>query len=186
MTRRLAALNRIVTFLVGVLLVAAGVVPAALYWDIPVLSERVTRIDRSLVAGLPEQRWFFAAAVAALVLLLVLGLWLIVANVRSHAFDHRTVTRTQPVPGSTVVNVRGVGAAACSALESHPMVSSASCAVAYVGPEPTATFTVVTDPALPLREAAALLDETDAQLADALEGIDLRTVYKVELERITR
>lgn len=186
MTRKLAALNRIVTFLVGAVLIAAGLVPAALYWNIPVVSGSVARLDRARLADLPDQRWFFPAAVAALVLLLAFGLWLILANIRSRAFDHRPTEPAGLRDGSTVVNVRRVADAACAALAAHPLITRAACRVAYAGARPTATFTVVPAPALPLEEVAGLIEAADAQFADALEGIDLDTVYKVEIDRINR
>lgn len=186
MTGKLAALNRIVAFLAGAVLIAAGLAPAALYWDIPVVSGAVARVDRARLADLPDQPWFFPAAVAALVLLLALGLWLILANIRSRAFDNRAAELAGPRAGSTVVNVKRVGDAACAALASHPLITRAACRVAYVGARPTATFTVVPDPALPLAEVAGLVEAADAQFADALEGVDLHTVYKVEIDRINR
>lgn len=185
MTPALSFLDRIAVFLTGLLLIAAGLVPAALYWRVPWVSERLLALDRGRLARLPGESWWAAALIGALAALVVLGLWFILANIRNRAFSNRRVDPADAGHGDTTLNVQRIAEAACGQLEASPMVDKATTSVATVGRRPTATFTVTASPAAPIADVARLLEEADADLTAACPGVDIDTVYKLQLDRIT-
>lgn len=186
MSTATSGFNRALVFLAGLVLIAAGLVPAALYWPIPWVSEQVSRLDRAVVGEVPAAPWFTAASVAALIILLVLGVWLVVSTIRNRAFSFADASPTVADQGTTVLNLQRIGEAACKHLESNEMVDSATVTVSRIGRRPTATFRVVAQPSYRFADVAAVLEAADRDLADALPGTDLDTVYKLELDRVTR
>ncbi|WP_291313234.1 hypothetical protein [Corynebacterium sp. UBA2622] len=185
MTFALSALDRIVVLLTGLLLIAAGVIPVALYWRVPWLSEALLSYDRGQLASVPGQNWYATALIAALAALIILGLWFILANIRNRAFSNRGITPRDADHGETVLNVQRIAEAACTQLEASPMVDKAASTVAMVGRRPTATFTVTADPGHSFADVARLLEQADEDFALACPGVDIDTVYKLQLDRIT-
>lgn len=185
MTRALATLNRLVVFLTGLALVVAGLVPAALYWDVPYVSGPLHRLSRDRMAALPAEGWYLTALIAALVLSILLGLWFVLANIRNRGFNNREAEPADPKHGSTVLNVQRIAEAACQHVESSPLVQRASAAAALVGARPTATFHIVADPYYSFAEVAELIERTDRDFCEACRGVDIDTVYKLELDRIS-
>ena len=185
MTPALSLLDRIAVFLTGLVLIAAGLVPVALYWRVPWVSERLLAVDRGRVAHLPGESWWAAALVAALAVLVVLGLWFLLANIRNRAFSNRRADPADTDRGDTILNIQRIAEAACGQLEASPAVDKATANVATVGRRPTATFTVTAAPASPIADVARLLEEADGDFAAACTGVDIDTVYKLQLDRIT-
>ena len=88
MTKTLAFFDRLLVFVVGLLLLLAGLVPAALRWDIPYASDVVKRLDRPYLGQIPSESWYQTALIAAAIASLLLGLWFILANIRTRAFSN--------------------------------------------------------------------------------------------------
>ena len=60
MTRTLAFFDRLIIFLLGLLLLLGGLIPAALYWNIPYVSDFVRDINRSMIADVPGMNWYLS------------------------------------------------------------------------------------------------------------------------------
>ena len=142
MSKTLAFFDRFVVFLLGLLLLLAGLLPAAMYWDIPYVSDYVDRLNRGELAELPNRSWYTDALLATAVALFLLGLWFVLANIRSRAFSNRSIEAADPEHGETIINVQRLGDAACAALTQSEAVQKADCRTAVERERPTATFTV--------------------------------------------
>lgn len=184
MTKGLAFTDRLVVFLCGLLLLVAGLVPAALYWDIPYASDWLDQINRDAISEIPSQSWYTTALIIAAIVSFLLGLWLVLANIRSRTFSNREITAADPAHGETVINVQRVGEAACTALEQSPAIARASCKVAMVGQRPTATFTVTADPSYDLDTAIAAVETANEDFRVANHTMEIDTVWKLQLDRI--
>ena len=70
MSKTLSFFDRLVVFLTGLLLLAAGLVPVAYYWEIPYVSEYLNRFDRESLGYVPDETWYRNALIAAFLVLL--------------------------------------------------------------------------------------------------------------------
>ena len=99
MTRTLAFFDRLIIFLLGLLLLLGGLIPAALYWNIPYVSDFVRDINRSMIADVPGMNWYTGALIAVMVASIILGLWMILSNIRSRGFNNRAIAPANPALG---------------------------------------------------------------------------------------
>nr|VDG62304.1 Uncharacterised protein [Streptococcus thermophilus] len=185
MTRTLAFFDRLIIFLLGLLLLLGGLIPAALYWNIPYISDFVRDINRSLIADVPGMNWYTAALVAALIASVILGLWMILPNIRSRGFNNRAIATANPTMGDTRVNVARLAQAACNYAESTELINTASQSVSYVGQRPTATFTITANPEFDFETIVAYVEQIDADFRDAVDTMDIDTVFKLHLDKVT-
>ncbi|EEI16037.1 hypothetical protein [Corynebacterium lipophiloflavum] len=184
MKASIVAFDRALVFIVGLLLIACGLIPAALYFDIPFVSDTVGSYDRSQLGSLPAQPWFPVALAAAFVVTLATGMWIVIANVGSRSFNTKSVVPAQPDHGETELNVQHIAQAACEHMASTGVVDGAMSSVAMVGSRPTVTFTVTADPAYSLSESIKYLEAADRDFTEACGAMDIDTVYKLHYDRI--
>ena len=185
MTKTLGFFDRLIICLLGLLLIAAGLIPIAEYWDIPYLSDAAEYVNRSRLTGLSDQSAYITALIISDIIAAVLGLWVLLANIRSRAFSNRSIVPADPEHGETVVNVQRVAEAACTTLEHTDEIRRATSKVAMVRKRPTATFTVVANPDYPLEEAVRVLEAADEDFRLANHTMDIDTVWKLQLDRVT-
>lgn len=185
MTKTLSFFDRLIVFLLGLSLIAAGLIPIAEYWDIPYLSDAAEYIDRARLTDLSDQSAYITALVICAIVSAILALWVLLANIRSRAFSNRGIVPADPEHGETVVNVQRVAEAACTTLEHTDKIRRATSKVAMVRKRPTATFTVVANPDYPLEEAARVLEAADEDFRLANHTMDIDTVWKLQLDRVT-
>lgn len=185
MTHTLAFFDRLIVFLLGLLMLLGGLIPAALYWDIPYLSDVVERFNRSMIADVPGMNWYTGALIAALVASLILGFWMILPNIRNRAFNNRAVLPSHPELGDTQVNVARVAQAACDHAEQTDIVTKATQSVAFIGQRPTATFTITADPEFEFETILAYVEQIDADFRDAVDTMDIDTVFKLHVDKVT-
>lgn len=185
MTKTLSFFDRLIVFLLGLLLIAAGLIPVAEYWDIPYLVDAAEYIDRSRLVDLTYQDFYVTALIVGAIVSAILGLWILLANIRSRAFSNRGILPADPEHGETIINVQRVAEAACTTLEHSSEVRRASSKVAMVGQRPTATFTVFANPDYPLEDAIRVLEAADQDFRMANHTMEIDTVWKLQLDRVT-
>lgn len=185
MTKTLSFFNRLTTFLLGLLLVFVGLFPIAEYWDIPYLSDFIETVDRSHLADLPYEGWYVKALIAASIVLLIIGLWILLANISSRAFSNGNIVPADAAHGDTVINVQRVSEAACDTLQGLDEVLHADSRVATVINRPTATFTVTANPSYPLEDVIRIIEAADDDFRMASHTMDIDTVWKLQFDRVT-
>lgn len=184
MSKTLAFFDRFIVFLIGLLLLLAGLLPAAMYWDIPYVSEYVNRLNRGELTELPNYTWYINALIATAVVLFLLGLWFVLANIRSRAFSNRAIEAADPEHGETVINVQRLGDAACAALTQSEAVQKADCRVAVERERPTATFTVTADPAYSMDDLIDIVERANEDFRVANHTMEIDTVWKLHFDRV--
>ncbi len=184
MTKGLAFFDRLIIFLLGLVLIAGGLIPVALFWEIPYLSPFVRELNRSALTGVPGMTWYTGALIASLVVSLILGLLMILPNIRSRAFNNRNLTPAQPELGKTRINVARVAQAACNHAETTEVVNKATQSVAYVGKRPTVTFTITANPDYELETIISFVEQMDTDFCDAVDTMDIDTVFKLHLDKV--
>lgn len=185
MTKTLSFFNRLTTFLLGLLLVFVGLFPIAEYWDIPYLSDFASSVDRGRLAELPYQDWYLTALIVASIALLIIGLWILLANISSRAFANGNIVPADASHGDTVINVQRVADAACDTLQGLDEVLNAENRVATVISRPTVTFTVTANPSYPLEDVIRVIEAADDDFRMASHTMDIDTVWKLQFARVT-
>jgi len=184
MTKTLSFFNRLAVFLLGLLLILAGLFPIAEYWQIPYLVEAADFVDRTRLIDLGYQDHYITALIIGAIVAAILGLWILLANIRSRAFSNRGILPADPEHGETIINVQRVAEAACTSLERANEIRRASCKVAMVGKRPTATFTVFANPEYPFDDAVRVIEAADQDFRMANHTMEIDTVWKLHLDRI--
>lgn len=185
MTKTLSFFNRLVTLLLGLLLIFAALFPIAEFWEIPYLSDFIRTVDRSRLADLPYEDWYIKALIAATIIIAVLGLWILLANLRSRAFSNGNIVPADASHGDTVINVQRVSEAACNAIQRLDEVQRADSRVAMVGQRPTVTFAVTANPNYPFEEIIRAIEAADDDFRLASHTMDIDTVWKLQFDRIS-
>ncbi|SDM09379.1 hypothetical protein SAMN04488535_1890 [Corynebacterium mycetoides] len=184
MTRLLAGIDRLLVFLAGLALAVAGAVPAALYWDIPYVSDALGAVNRGAAASFAQSPWFPVALIGVFLVCLVAGVWLIAANLRTRSFAERGTAPADPELGDTVINLQRLSQAASEHMALSDLVERAAATVSMIRDRPTVTFTVTANPACDLAETVNFVEAADRDFTEACGAMDIDTVYKLHLDRI--
>ena len=184
MTKTLSFFNRLAVFLLGLLLILAGLFPIAASWHTPYLVEAADFVERTRLIDLGYQDHYITALIIGAIVAAILGLWILLANIRSRAFSNRGILPADPEHGETIINVQRVSEAACTSLEHANEIRRASCKVAMVGKRPTATFTVFANPEYPFDDAVRVIEAADQDFRMANHTMEIDTVWKLHLDRI--
>lgn len=175
MKRTLNVVDRLVVGVVGLVLVAGGVI-ALLWWQkVGVIVDAVADIDNSQIGSAPEQAWWSGSLLVATIVLAVIGLWLLLGNVRLNRV--RTVAvGTEPgvVGGIREVSVPDVGKAAAKSLERHRQIRSTHTRAYTDGRTPILEVAVTADPTADGRDLIDLLRAVRHQLQLSLDGSDVQ------------
>lgn len=185
MSKTLSFFDRLIVFLTGLVLLLAGLVPMAYYWDIPYVSEFLNGFNREALGTVPDESWYRNALIAAFVILLLLGAWFFLANIRSRAFSTREILTADSQHGESTINVARVAAAACEFLEKSEMVNQAKSKVAVVGNRPTARFTVIAEPSYSYEDLTRFLEAADEDFRLANHTMEIDTIWELHLDRVT-
>ncbi|WIM68074.1 hypothetical protein QP027_01365 [Corynebacterium breve] len=183
MTPVLSFFDRFAVFICGLLLVVAGLYPLALYFDIPRVSSVVRAWDRSVVADLPQWSWYPWVLGLLCVIFAAVGISMIVANLRKRSFTRRELNDDHQ-SGNTTVHIGQLAGAMGTILQQTEAVTSVQAAVAMIKDRPTITFTVSADPHADLHDLVHVIEATEDNFRDAVEDLDLDTVYKLHLNRV--
>lgn len=184
MTKTMSFFNRLITFLLALLLILAALLPIAEYWEIPYLSDGVRQLNRSQLSTVPYESWFINALIGATIALAIIGLWVLLANIRSRAFSNSEIVPADPEHGETVINVQRVAEAACGMLTGLDEVNNANSRVSMVGKRPTATFTITANPSYPIEDVVRVIEAADQDFRMANHTMEIDTVWKLQLDRV--
>lgn len=182
MTRKLSFFDRLAVFLAGLILVFIGLIPVGLYFDIPVVSEWMRSLDRAGVATVQDWSWYPWALGGIAALLIILGLPMIVANLRGRGFSRSTFE--DPEIGKTTVHLGRMASAIGDYLKQSEPVTGVDSSVAMVKKRATISFTVHADPHADLRTLVHLIESIEEDFRDAIEDLDMDTVYKIHLDKV--
>lgn len=174
MRRTLNLVDRLVVGLVGLVLLGAGVV-ALLWWQqVSVVVDEIEQINDHEIYTAPEQGWWPWSMLAATIVLVVAGLWLVLANVRLNRIRSVVVgTSSGAVGGERTVAVPDVGKAAAKSLERDPRIHSTQTRAFVDGRTPTLELTVTADPAAEGHDLIELLRAVRHQLQLSFAGADV-------------
>ena len=170
MSRALVTLDRLMAFLVGLVLIAVGAA-AALWWRGTFPSWPTTIRTRTAV-DLTSQPWWPWAAGLLGVALVLLGLRWLAAHLPGRGISQLTLPGSTPA-GRLLAQVRPVANAAAEALEHTPGVRSASATIREERGQLIARLNATIEQQADLHAVAAAADHVSANLASVLQRDDM-------------
>ena len=87
MSKGLAAFDRIILFLLGLVLLASGLLPILMHFNVDFANEAARWVDHDTWGNLAQQPWFFSLLIGLTIVSALLGLWFIIANSRPRHFN---------------------------------------------------------------------------------------------------
>ena len=88
MSRKLATFDRILLGLLGIILIALGVWPILIHFNVEFAKYLALWVDHDAWKTLADNDWWVWALAGGSALLLIVGLWLVVANLRHRRFNY--------------------------------------------------------------------------------------------------
>lgn len=167
--------DRIVSFVVGLLLLAAGVFTVLVYYRVDFAADLLDRVDLSQVDNIISNQWYPALLIATTVLCVLLGLWLITANSRPYSASRLGTGAT--VGGPIQVSVKAVLDAAAQSLESNPGIESVDTSAKQLNNRIRADIKLLLAAGTTPAQVAPLLAQMDQDLLDA--GVKVDTRYRL-------
>ncbi|MDQ3105210.1 MAG: hypothetical protein M3Q87_08355 [Actinomycetota bacterium] len=180
MSRGIVGLDRLVTALIGLVLVAAGVLAIGWFYDWwSWLPDQVSSASALRTTG---QVWWPWVLGAATVLLVLLGLrWLL-----AHSAGRRVSALQLPGSGSggrLSVNASSAVSAACSELAARHDVRSAKGLVRRDRGQLVVDISATLEPRTDLTEVAEAADQAATALANSLERLDVHCRVRLDVAR---
>jgi hypothetical protein len=172
MRRATITVDRLVTAAIAITLLAGGIFTILWRLDVAIADKAIAHASPRWYALAPQQSWWDWTIGGIAIAAFVLGLWLVLANLRRNRLNAVELDSTGNI-GTLTVNVDEVGKAAAKMLEHHDAVHSASSTTVLERGQPIVRITVVSDAALSLAQVRRFAVDTEADLRTALSDIDV-------------
>lgn len=177
MTRTTVLVDRIAVFLIGLLLLAAGVA-AVLWWQGRLAGGRPVQLAAPL-RDVDASWWPWACGGVGAVLVVV-GLWWLSVHRRAPRVRDVRLADDANTDGALSADAAAVASAAADVLAQHPAVLKASARASVENRAPTITLTATVAARRSLELAVLAADDTAATVAQMLgERVAVRTRVRV-------
>lgn len=180
MNSRIAALDRFIVFLTGLLFLAVGAWAVGLFFDVRFAQQLADFIDFPTWRTAPEQGWFDPILLGLMIATLVLGGWLIALNLRTYRVS-RVHSPASDATGIIDINLATLASAMADQLEGHPKIESVHHHVASYWGRTTLTLTARVRAGLDVAALRAAMEAADRDFRAATPGIDVDTEYRIHL-----
>lgn len=183
MSRTVLGVDRLVTAVLGLVLLAAGV--AAVVWQVWAPSGFPRSVDLSAIAGAPEQPWWSWTLLAGGAALAALGLWWLLAHLPGQGVDRVSL------PGSATgarleASTGPIAAAAAAELAQVPGVRGARGRILRDRGRLVGQLTATIDPDADLARLARDASEVGGQLHQVLGRPDHQVRIQLRVARRAR
>ena len=183
MSKKLAAVDRALLAILGILLIAWGVWPILIHFDVSFATYLASWVDHDTWAGLPGQSWWPFALGLATIICALTGLWLVISNLRHHRFNSMPSEESNE-EGAITTEMPAIAGAVADTLADIEGVEKVSRLVAYDRSRPTLQYEVLADPDTPLLRIKDAIEVNDSDFRAAFPGMDVDTRYKVHFTKV--
>lgn len=182
MKRSTASIDRLIALLISAVLIVGGLL--AILWKSNVHWARTVfaHAEPRWYNDAPQQAWWDWALLGATILTALLGLWLLLANLRPNRVGNVNLAGSDAL-GSLSASPQQIGNAVASNLERRQDVRKATAKTTVDRGQRTLRITMVADPETPLNQLRGAAAQSAQQIDDALEGSDVATQFFVEYEQ---
>lgn len=170
MSRAVLVLDRVVAFVVGLVLLAVGV--AAVLWWLGTFASWPARLDTSGVRDLTGQTWWPWAIGLVGVVLILLGLRWLVGHLPARGASQLKLPGSD-ASGRLVAQISPVARAAAEVFEQAPGVRSASATIREARGQLIVRLNATIEQQADLGAVAAAADQVSADLARVLQRDDI-------------
>ncbi len=154
-------IDRIVSGLVGLVLLGGGLWALGDRLGQRIASDAAQRVSTSTIAGLPDQSWWRPVVGAVGVLLIIGALWLLVRHL------HRPAARTVAIPGGGTVDLGRVADAVAADLGRSPLIHRARASTRVEKGGPVIRVAVGVSPDASVEDLSALAAAARHEVASA-------------------
>ncbi|MBN9643937.1 alkaline shock response membrane anchor protein AmaP [Corynebacterium mendelii] len=184
MSKSLAAIDRIIVLLVALGLAFLGVWSILFYIGNWYAVELAEYCNQRIWRESPDQPWFKWVLAGIVVVGVVCGLWMILANLR-----RKRINQIHSEPASTHIGeikfrISDIGSAVAGQLEDIPRVNSVKSLVAFDRGRPTMDFTINADADANIPMIRSQIDQAERDIRDAIGTTDVDTIYKIHLDQV--
>lgn len=183
MSRALSVLDRIIFFLLSVILIALGLWPILIHFEVGFAQDLAEWVDHDVWAGVPEQSWWVWALGIGSAVCIILGMWWVVANLRQRRFN-KVHSEASNEEGAIDTQMAAVSSAIAESIENHSGVEKVQRQVAYQRKRPTITYTITASPELPYSTLEQLAETNEEDFRAAFPDADVDTVYKLHYSKV--
>lgn len=182
MSRALATVDRLLFFLLGVILIVLGLWPILMHFDVGFANQAAEWVNHDVWGSLSEQSWWGYVLAGTAVVAFILGLWIIVANSRPHRFNKLTSSASND-EGQVTMSMNPIAGGIASALENLDGVETVDRRVTYDRKRPTIAYTVISSAEKPLAELRAEIEQCESDFRLAFPEMDVDTTYKLHYSK---
>ncbi|MBI8999506.1 alkaline shock response membrane anchor protein AmaP [Corynebacterium sp. CCM 9185] len=183
MSHGLAFVDRLLVFVVGLALTFLGVWSIGLFFDVPEAHRVTEYADQQMWANAPELGWYDWALVGVLVGGIIIGLWLIVANVLRRSVTVVTSSASTDM-GDINFNLSSLADAVADSLEDTHGISKVRKRVVIDRGLTTIEFTVDAASDCSVQGIQTAIEQADRDLRDAIGPSDAATSYRIHMDRV--
>ena len=181
MRRSTAGADRLITFLIAVVLIVGGLLAILWRCDISWAKTVFAHAEPRWYQDAPQQTWWDWALAGVTIATFALGLWLLMVNLRPNRLGDVTLAGTDPV-GALSVSPQQVGNAVVTDLERTPEIRSASAKTTIDRGQRMLRITLKSDPDVPLHRLRSIAADSARQIDAALDGGEVATQFFVEYQ----
>ncbi len=183
MSRRLSILDRLLVTLLGLASLGAG--SWALLWALghPLADAPTSYVSLDAVEQFLATPWYPLVLLGVAVVALVLGVWLLVANLRRHSFNRLTAGESGEA-GQLTISVSQIAKAAATQIRRHPDVTGVETATRIDRGRHVVTTTVHAAPGIAMPGLLEVIGEADRDFHDAVPSLDVDSRYLLRLNPV--
>lgn len=183
MSKALRGTDRTIFIILSLILIVLGVWPVLMYFNVEFAGYLAEWVQHDVWAGIPEQSWYVYALIAVGIVALFFGIWMAIANFRTHRFNsvEAAVSDDQGAV-KTLFNQAAQGIA--QAIAAEPGIESAKSKATVVDKQQTLTFTVLAKATTPLSDVRRLIEQYEADFRAAFPDADIATIYNLHFDKV--
>lgn len=183
MKRSTAAFGRIVTFLLALVLIAISVWAVAYHYNVKEAEQVTEAANFGSWNQLYEQSWYIYLLFGLTVLFGLLGIWILIANLRLNRVSRVNVDKQGPTRSAVALDQ--VATMTAEVLEQTPGVTQSKGTAIDNKRERIIRITTTIDPHASTDLVEAAHQQAERDIRTALPHLDVRTEYRLHVQPAT-
>ncbi|MFZ2174467.1 MAG: hypothetical protein WAW17_10600 [Rhodococcus sp. (in: high G+C Gram-positive bacteria)] len=181
MTHRVAAVNRLIVLVAGLLLLGFGAYATAWDAEVPIVREWVSRFDRERVTDIPDQDWWVWALVATTIVGFAFGIMMLALDLTRRRPG--PVAVPDPESGTFVtVDLGSLANGVSNELARYPGVRQTRARAVVERGLPTLSVVVTADPAIDIADFTHTSEGIASWVTSTLGGAQVATQILLHLD----